>query len=85
MPGVVATAMCGLAFVWGWVRVGTLIAAARCALLRPIEFLGAKRKHLILPADCMFVVKQALFVIEDPKSRRMGQRRRLPEWIRLLW
>ena len=56
MPGVCSSALVGLALLWRWPRVAALLAAGRCGLLRPAEFLSARRRHLVLQRDSMGIV-----------------------------
>ena len=74
MPGIVLIAFVTFALLWDWCRVAALLLAGRCGLLRPAEFLCARRRDLVLPEDCQFTVPYALVVIPAPKTRNTGAR-----------
>ena len=69
MPSIVLLASMTVSLLWGWPSVAALLGAGFSGLLRPIEFAGACRKHLVLPADVLHTVSYALFIIVDPKTR----------------
>lgn len=60
LRGVCSSALVGLALLWGWLRVAALLAAGRCALLRPAEFVLARRRELVLLEDSLGIVQSAL-------------------------
>ena len=51
MPTEILRALVAVAALWGWLRVAVLVAAGRSGLMRLGEFLHARRRNLILPAD----------------------------------
>ena len=74
MPVTVLRALVTLALLWGWPRVGALLAAGWYGMLRPVEFLSAERGDLIFPADVLHAVAHLRWSIREPKTKRLGAR-----------
>ncbi|CAK0892049.1 unnamed protein product [Prorocentrum cordatum] len=72
MPLVVLKALTGLCLLWGWPRIAVLLAAGFAGIMRPSEFLLAKRAQLALPRDILFERPYALFTIQLPKTATLG-------------
>ena len=69
MPWQLLLAMLSVALVWGWNNFAGGLALAFGALLRPGEFLLAKRQDLLLPEDVGYTQKFGLLTIAEPKTR----------------
>ncbi|CAK0891767.1 unnamed protein product, partial [Prorocentrum cordatum] len=74
MPGAVLRALVATALLWGWPRVGALLAAGWRGMLKPVEFLSAERGDLICPADVLHAVAHLRWSIREPKTKRLGPR-----------
>ena len=74
MPRPVLSALVVLALLWGWPRVGSLLALGYTAILRSGELLGARRRDLVLPRDVGAYVSYILVIIRDPKTMLTGAR-----------
>ena len=69
MPWQLLLAMLTVSLCWGWTSFAGGLALSFGALLRPGEFLGAKRCDLMLPADVGYSQRFALLSIPEPKTR----------------
>ena len=58
-----------VAFCWNWPRVAGVVAFSWGGIARIGEVLGAKRRHLVLPADLAGSINYSLLQIEEPKTR----------------
>jgi hypothetical protein len=69
MPHSVLAAVISVALMWGWPRFAGLSMLAWIGLLRPIEFLGARRADLVLPVDLLQLGPPFFLQIQKPKTR----------------
>ena len=69
MPWQLLLSMITVALCWGWAQMAGGLALSFGALLRPGEFLGARRKDLLLPSDVWQTQRFALVSIQEPKTR----------------
>eukprot|EP00435_Cladocopium_sp_Y103_P027343 s4606_g6.t1 len=69
IPWQLLLAMLTVSLCWGWTSFAGGLALSFGALLRPGEFLHAKRRDLMLPADVGYTQQFALLSIPEPKTR----------------
>ena len=69
MPWQLLLAMLTVSLSWGWVHFAGGLALCFGSLLRPGEFLNARRCDLMLPSDVGFTQSFALLSILEPKTR----------------
>ena len=69
IPVVAWMALCALSLLWGWPRFASLCGLGYAALLRPLEWFRAQRRHLTLPQDAGIGLWRCWLRILDPKTR----------------
>ena len=69
MPASILAALVSLSLMWGWPQFAALSMLAWTCLLRPIEFLSASRRHLVLPSDLLRSLPPYFLQIPNPKTR----------------
>ena len=74
MPWQVLLSMLAVSLIWGWTHVAGMLALSWGALLRPGEFLAARRSDLLLPSDTRFSNDFCLLSIKEPKTRYSAAR-----------
>ena len=77
MPPLLLVGWVVIALSWGWPRFASLVALGWSAFLRPIEFLTASRRHLVLPVDVQGETEAAFLRIPEPKTRFRGARNQI--------
>lgn len=74
MPWQVLLSLITVSLTWGWTHVAGMLALSWGALLRPGEFLAARRSDLLLPSDTKFSCRFCLLSINEPKTRYSAAR-----------
>ena len=69
MPWQVLLSLLSVSLMWGWTQVAGMLALSWGALLRPGEFLAARRSDILLPSDTKFSTSFCLLSIREPKTR----------------
>ena len=66
-------AMICVALLWRWPVWAALTLLGHVGMLRPVEFLSARRRDLVLPSDAMGTMSDAYLHISRPKTRRVAR------------
>ena len=69
LPAILLLAILASCLAWGWLAEGALFALSWGALLRVSEATAATRRHLVFPADALFMQTYILITIDQPKTR----------------
>lgn len=73
-PFQVLMGMISLCILWGWSSMAGALGLMWGALLRPGEFLTARRSDLLLPRDVGHTIAFAILSIQEPKTRNVAAR-----------
>eukprot|EP00434_Breviolum_minutum_P022762 symbB.v1.2.020081.t1/scaffold1588.1/size110444/1 len=69
---VLKAALC-VAFAWGWFRWAAVTMLGFTGMLHPSEFIGLRRRDLMLPRDVFFSIKDLYVHLRHPKTARFAR------------